>query len=76
MNDPYDSIEAARLSFIEAVTGLSNTQARFKPSEEEWSILEITEHMVWAEQIGICGMFRAIEGGERTATHLVWHLTQ
>ncbi len=62
LNTLHKSIEAARSSFIHSASGLTSLQAKFKPSEQEWSILEITEHIVWAEQIGICGMFKAIEG--------------
>lgn len=29
--------------------------------------METTEHMVWAEQIGICGMFTAIDGVKKDA---------
>jgi len=55
-------IEKSRAIFIQSVCGLSIEQVRFKISEQEWSILEITEHLTWAEQIGVCGMFRAIDG--------------
>lgn len=57
-----DKIEVARFAFINSVSELSEEQIMFKSSEDEWSILEISEHIVWAEQIGICGMFNAIEG--------------
>ncbi len=55
-------IANSRNNFLNAISGLTNKQVKFKPSKEEWSILEITEHLVWAEKIGICGMFNAIEG--------------
>ena len=53
LRDLYRSIESARKSFIDCVSDLSRKQISFKISKKEWSILEITEHMVWAEQIGI-----------------------
>ena len=55
-------IEISRNAFINSISGLTEKQTKFKPSKNEWSILEITEHIVWAEQIGICGMFNAING--------------
>lgn len=55
-------VEQARSAFIDSIKGLSVQQIEFKPSEQEWSILQITEHLVWAEQIGVCGMFNAIQG--------------
>ena len=57
-----ERIEDARKAFITSVSDLTTEQVNFKPSANEWSILEIVEHIVWAEQIGICGMFKAIEG--------------
>lgn len=55
-------VEIARQQFISAASGLSPEQAYFKPSKEEWSVVENTEHMVWAEYGGINGIWRAIEG--------------
>ncbi|MEM7374946.1 MAG: DinB family protein [Bacteroidota bacterium] len=55
-------IESARLSFLATLEDVSPAQARFKPSPTSWSLLEIAEHMVRAEQAGLAGMFRAIEG--------------
>ena len=55
-------VETSRNEFLSSVSELTTGQTKFKPYEEEWSILEITEHLVWAEQIGICGMFNAING--------------
>ena len=46
LNMLHRNIESARSSFIDSVTGLSIYQVNFKPTENEWSILEITEHMV------------------------------
>jgi len=57
-----EDIKRARNNFVDLIKMLTTEQINFKPSSEEWSILEITEHLVWAEQIGVCGMFTAIEG--------------
>ena len=60
INKLTSKIEQSRSRFIQSVNGLNTEQVNFKISAQEWSILEITEHITWAEQIGICGMFRAI----------------
>ncbi len=55
-------VEQARQNFIAAASGLSYEQSYFKPTPEAWSITEIVEHMTWAEQGGIIGIWKAIEG--------------
>ena len=52
----------ARKNFIASCSGLDYEQAHFKSSPESWSITEIAEHMVWAEQGGINGIWKTIEG--------------
>lgn len=49
-------LEASRDAFQNAVAGLSQAQAQFKPSPERWSVEEIVEHVAVAEH----GMFRLI----------------
>lgn len=36
----------ARLELIDALRGVSNEQARFRPAVEEWSILEVASHLL------------------------------
>ena len=55
-------VENARQAFIQEISGLSAPQAQFKPAPEVWSICEITEHIVWAERIGVNRMWQAVEG--------------
>lgn len=62
LNHLFEDIKRARNNFVDLIKGLTTEQINFKPSSDEWSILEITEHLVWAEQIGVCGMFMAIDG--------------
>ncbi len=57
-----NAIENARQNFLESTDGLTIIQANFKLSEDQWSVSQITEHMVWAEKIGLNGMSKAIEG--------------
>jgi uncharacterized damage-inducible protein DinB len=49
-------LERTRDDFFDAVAGISEEQARLKPSSDRWSILECAEHVVSAER----GMFTAI----------------
>jgi len=62
VNKLVSRIEKSRSRFIQSINGLNKEQVQFKISTQEWSVLEITEHITWAEQIGVCGMFSAIEG--------------
>ena len=56
-----NDVEIARQAFLSEVDGLSIVQAQFKPHPEKWSITQITEHMVWAEQVGVMGMWKALQ---------------
>ena len=60
LNTLLKRIEAARISFLNAVDGIPTEKAIEKPSPKEWSISEITEHMVWAEKVGVLGMWKAL----------------
>lgn len=57
-------IAIARQQFIQEASNLSHAQVQFKPSPESWSICQITEHIVWAEQIGINRMWQAVNGAK------------
>ncbi|NRB46637.1 MAG: DinB family protein [Saprospiraceae bacterium] len=62
MNQLIQEVERARQDFIDSLSGLSSQQYRYQPAPDQWAILEIAEHMVWAEQIGVNGMWKALEG--------------
>ena len=57
-----NDVEEARQQFILAASGLSFSQSQFRPSEEIWSVVDNVEHMVWAEQGGINGMWKTLDG--------------
>ena len=61
MESLLQSVDLARHDFIAAVSGLTKEQAAFQPSPESWSVINITEHMFWAEFGGINGMWKAME---------------
>ena len=42
-------LEEAQNKFFNSISGLSDAQMRYKPSPERWSIAEIAEHIVLAE---------------------------
>jgi methylmalonyl-CoA/ethylmalonyl-CoA epimerase len=52
----------ARRRVTQAATGLSARQGVWKPAPEEWSVAECLEHLVLAEQAGVAGLWKAIDG--------------
>ncbi|MEZ4904612.1 MAG: DinB family protein [Spirosomataceae bacterium] len=52
---------ASRNRFLDTVSKCSEQQAQWKPVAEVWSIVEITEHLFWAEHGGILGMWRVLQ---------------
>lgn len=56
-----EAVAQARSRYLAAVSGLTPAQVSFKPEPTRWSVLEITEHMVWAEAVGVAGMWRALD---------------
>lgn len=62
MKNLINDVARARSEFILSTSMLTQMQAEFKPSPEEWSVIDNVEHMVWAELGGINGMWKAAEG--------------
>jgi DinB superfamily len=65
-------VAIARDEFIKLVEPVNEQQAALKLSAEEWSIIDNTEHLFWAEQGGIYGMWKtlyAIRDGKATRTY-------
>jgi len=54
-------VEAARAWVLAAVDGLPASLAAWKPAPNEWSVVEILEHLVLAEHSGVEKIYRAIE---------------
>jgi hypothetical protein len=50
----------ARESYLQNLANVTEVQARWKPDSEVWSIIENTEHLFWAEQGGIFGMWKTL----------------
>lgn len=53
-------VSIARKKYIDQVEHCTEEQAQWKPSAEEWNMVEITEHLFWAEHGGILGMWKTI----------------
>ena len=52
-------VKAARTRYLLAVSDLPQELSQYKPEEESWSILNITEHLVHAEDVGVLGIWKA-----------------
>jgi len=63
MNKVYElvqQVKRARGSYIDLLTGASEEQAAWKPSPQVWNLVEITEHLYWAEHGGLLGMWKSV----------------
>jgi DinB superfamily len=74
-------VAVARNKFIALIENINEQQAAFKPLPDAWSITDNTEHLFWAEQGAIFGMWKilyAIREGkaERTmeSDHKEWSI--
>jgi len=66
-----DKVKEARNAYLRAIQRVSEAKGLWKPSVNEWNIIEITEHLYWAEHGGIFGMWKtlyAIRAGEAERT--------
>lgn len=61
LSELIQQVAVARKEFIKSATGLTYEQASFKSSDNEWSIVDNVEHLVWAEQGGINGMWKVLD---------------
>ena len=53
-------VREARNSYCKRISPVSEAQAQWRPSPEVWNVIEITEHLYWAEQGGISGMWKTL----------------
>ena len=70
-------VKNARESYLNSIGSISEKQAHWMPSAKVWSIVDITEHLYWAEHGGILGMWKtlyAIRSGEMQKTSESKHL--
>ena len=55
-----NSVEISRKSYIQTIGQLSKEITNHKPNESSWNIVEITEHLYWAEFLGIAVMAKVL----------------
>ncbi|MDC3051137.1 DinB family protein [bacterium] len=55
-----NSVEISRKSYIQTIGQLSKEITNHKPDESSWNIVEITEHLYWAEFLGIAVMAKVL----------------
>jgi hypothetical protein len=53
-------VSAAREAFLNQVKNIPDSVAHQKLQADVWNVVEITEHLFWAEQGGIAGMWKTI----------------
>lgn len=58
----YAQVGVARSHYLAAVEDLTTAQGHFRPTQQSWSIAEVTEHLVHAEQGGILSIWKAAVG--------------
>lgn len=66
----------ARTLYLDKIADVSEVQSKWKPDPETWNIIEITEHLFWAEQGAIVGMWKtlhAIRDGNMIRTYASIH---
>ncbi|MEN9600025.1 MAG: hypothetical protein RL596_2346 [Bacteroidota bacterium] len=69
-------IAKARSEYISLVDSINEDQAAHKISADTWNIIDITEHLFWAEQGAIYGMWKtllAIRNGSAEKTYSSIH---
>lgn len=65
-------VSTSRTLYLDKIANVTESQARWKPEPDVWNIIEITEHLFWAEQGGIFGMWKtlhAIRDGNMVKTY-------
>lgn len=50
----------ARKEYLALIAPINEQQASWKPANDSWNIVDITEHLFWAEQGGIYGMWKTL----------------
>ena len=60
-----NEIRQARDRMVDTVRNLTEPQAQFKPDEESWSVVEVLEHLVIAENGTLNKVWKAAEAHRR-----------
>ena len=62
LNQLIEDVKSARDAFLAEVQSVNPVQAIYKSMPDEWTILQITEHLVHAEDVGVIGIWKALQG--------------
>ena len=54
------AIDLSRNRYLKLISTLSEDQAHRKPTLDKWNAVEITEHLFWAEQGALLGMWKTL----------------
>ena len=78
-----NNVATTRNQYLAVIEAVNEHDAQAKPADGSWSIVDNTEHLFWAEQGGIYGMWKtlyAIRNGsaERTyeSPHKEWSIEE
>lgn len=55
-----EDIFTARSQYLASISAVTEEQAHWKPDAETWNMCEITEHLFWAEQGALYGMWKTL----------------
>lgn len=55
------NVSTERKLYLDQLINISEVKAQWKQKPEDWNIAEITEHLFWAEQGGVFGMWKTIK---------------
>jgi hypothetical protein len=58
LSSGLELLDRARNAFLAAVQAASESQQRYRPAAAAWSMLEVTEHCVLAEEKSMLGMLK------------------
>lgn len=53
-------VSMARIHYLNHIVNITEGQAIWRSDPDEWNINEVTEHLFWAEQGGIFGMWKSL----------------
>jgi hypothetical protein len=65
-------VEIARQDYLTVASQVSESKGLYKPKPDSWNVIEITEHLYWAEHGGLLGMWKtlhAIRAGQYVKTY-------
>lgn len=62
INQLLNQVATARQQYLATLADFDELKAQWKPAPESWNAVEITEHLFWAEQGGILGMWKTLLG--------------